>query len=74
MTMNTTYFPGCIVNTDPLYNNEDNYDFHLQANSPAINLGLELIATVYLKYDYDHINRFADGLPDAGVFEYVKKP
>ena len=74
MTMNTTYFSGCIVNTDPLYNNEDNYDFHLQENSPAINLGLESIATVYLKYDYDHVNRFADGLPDAGALEYVKKP
>jgi hypothetical protein len=46
------------------------YNFHLKENSPAIGLADNSIASQY-KIDKDGHDRFADGAPDIGAYEYV---
>ncbi len=46
------------------------YNFHLKENSPAVGLGDTTIASQY-PIDKDGNNRFSDGAPDIGAYEFV---
>ncbi len=74
LSLTAPHFTNCIANSDPLFTDESKHDYHLSDKSPAINKGVIKISTPYLRKDYDDVNRFADGLPDLGAFEYVPKP
>ena len=56
------------VYADPLFLSDA--DYHLQANSPAINTGTEIIPGVIIPgYDADYTNRIKDCGIDMGAFE-----
>ncbi len=68
-------FNNCIINKSPQFQNITNFNFQLQANSPAINnANPELIKQYFqfLLYDMNGNNRLSDGKPDIGAFEFVK--
>ena len=51
---------------DPQFVNPENYDFHLQYTSPAIDMGID----VGLSQDFDHNPVPLGQAPDLGAFEY----
>lgn len=55
------------VTTDPLFNNLASRDFHLKANSPAINSGDNGFKAAL---DFDGISRPVGGTVDRGAYEY----
>ncbi len=56
------------VEVNPLFVDEDKYDFHLTQNSPAINQGTPLYTPVK-----DFCENLRDSIPDIGAIEYVLK-
>jgi hypothetical protein len=54
---------------DPLFMNPSAEDFHLQQQSPAINVGIPLEAAVMGFQDLDGVPRNKDGAPDIGCYE-----
>ena len=64
---NTTEFPpDGWIEANPLFTDQDNDDFTLQANSPAIDAGS---TETSVTYDIDGYPR-NDGKPDIGAYEY----
>jgi len=78
--------PGTLVSSNnvianPLLQSQSTYDYHLQAGSPAINVGTapgvdpnhgyDLIPTLQYSYDRGFVPRPADATLDAGAFEYI---
>ncbi|WP_168119710.1 DNRLRE domain-containing protein [Paenibacillus sp. HB172176] len=59
--------PNDIFNLDPQFVDEANFDFHLSANSPAINSGLAISS---LSSDKDGNPRPANGAFDIGPYEF----
>ena len=57
---------GC-VNTDPLFVNNASGDFRLQAQSPAIDAGIN----TGISRDYAGVSRPQDGAYDIGAYEYI---
>ncbi len=53
-----------------LFKDYTKYDFHLQTNSPAINLGNIIYTLPDWQKDMDDNDRTTDGQPDAGCYEY----
>ena len=74
-TFDTTKFVSVIFNEDPDFVNDSiaigDYDFELNANSPAINAGsLNAIQGIpQLQLDFKGNSRTADGQPDLGAYE-----
>lgn len=64
-----SYDVGKIITADPLFIN-DNTDFRLQSNSPAIDAGIKLADVIS---DFDGNPRGQDGLYDIGAYEYQGK-
>jgi len=64
---------GMLYNEDPLFINEDNGDFHLNVNSPAINTGRNGAIPTDITQDLDANSRVASGLVDIGVYERVSE-
>jgi len=62
----TTYGTDYIIG-NPLFVDQSNDDYHLQANSPAINMGSSTDAP---SVDFDGIQRPQDGAWDIGAYEY----
>ncbi|MCD4793812.1 MAG: T9SS type A sorting domain-containing protein [Bacteroidales bacterium] len=62
------------IQTDPMFANANNYDFHLLEGSPCIDAGLN--DSVYIDFDFDYNMRIWDGnndendVVDIGAFEY----
>lgn len=67
-------FINCLNYKDPLFLNSEVYDFHLDTLkvSPAVDFGSSLIGAGF-PFDLDGVSRLADGKPDAGAFELLKK-
>jgi len=63
---NTTFFPGCIKNADPLFQDMANDDYSLQINSPAIDTGNLSIAN---EVPYDIRGSDRRNKPDLGAYE-----
>jgi len=61
-------FSGNIDNTDPLFVNVGAFDFHLQAGSPALNVGLTEAAVTD---DYAGVSRPQGSAYDIGAYEYI---
>ena len=62
---------GMVFNQNPLFVDADNGDFHLQPNSPAINLGLNsAISAQNITIDLDSLPRIVNNTVDIGVFEF----
>jgi hypothetical protein len=61
------------IRQDPQFVNASAYDFHLAANSPAINAGTSdgLNLTSYVRTDYDGNQRPLAGLYDLGPYEGI---
>lgn len=59
----------CAVSGDPLFVDQGAGDFHLQAESPAIDAGTDLSA--YFTTDFDGMNRTAPW--DIGAYEFVEE-
>lgn len=57
-------FTNCLFNQDPKFKDAQNFDYHLQAGSPAIDAG----ATTTLTDDLD--NKMRQGGVDIGCYEY----
>jgi parallel beta-helix repeat protein len=60
-------FSGNLDRTDPHFVNPSSFDFHLQAGSPAINVGLPLSEVTV---DHSGLSRPQEGHSDLGAFEY----
>lgn len=58
--------PEWLTVADPLFTSAENYDFHLRANSPAIDAG----ADINFDYDFEGNINHCNGLPDMGAFEF----
>jgi len=65
-------YPGEKIETDltKIFVNPSNKDFHLKANSPAINTGVNL--SNYFTTDKDGISRPQGSAWDIGAYEYVE--
>ncbi len=66
-------FVNCIVNETPDFEDTSNNDFHLKANSKAIDAGdINIVNNLipFLGKDLDNSFRTVDGQPDLGVYEY----
>lgn len=68
--------PGCVlnwdllsmINVDPLFVDEDNYDFHITPDSPCRNTGDN--SSVLYPFDIDGEPRIMEGVVDIGADEY----
>lgn len=73
-SINTNLVTNCILNKDPVFMKIDNrlfvYDFRLDSVSPGINVADPVIAS-QSPYDMNNINRFSDGGPDMGAYEWI---
>lgn len=59
-----------LFGTNPLFVNAATHDFHLQAGSPARNIGTATGAGSVVLVDADLVARPREGTYDAGAFEY----
>ena len=61
---------GNLINTNPMFVDKPNFNYHLLANSPAVNSGNN--AAMNLSQDYDAINnpRIISETVDMGALEY----
>lgn len=66
-TESSTNFHDCLLNQNPNFVNHREYDFQLEANSPAINAGLSGIGITT-----DLLNNPRDGQPDIGAYERLR--
>lgn len=66
-TMDPADYPDDSVNQDPLFVDAAAYDFHLTAESPARDTGMDMPGVTQ---DLDGIARPQDGLWDIGAYEY----
>ena len=58
------------ISIDPLFNDDDNYDFTLSSNSPCIDTGTDLLILndeVIIDMEYEE---YSGNMPDMGYFEY----
>jgi len=55
---------------NPLFRGPTNYNFHLQTNSPAINVGTAVVSP-YVAKDFDGLSRPQGSLYDIGPYEYA---
>ena len=58
------------ISIDPLFNDDDNYDFTLSSNSPCIDTGTDLLilnGEVIIDMEYEE---YSGNMPDMGYFEY----
>lgn len=63
-------FVNIVLNpSEPIFQNKDIGDFHLANSSSALNIG-DLNIANQIPLDLDGNSRVADGMPDAGVFEF----
>ncbi|MGQ9621430.1 MAG: choice-of-anchor Q domain-containing protein [Bacteroidales bacterium] len=65
-----TKFPGVIVNKDPKFIKESDFDFRPDTLSPLINAGNRSLVNVYPE-DFRGASRLTDGLPDMGAYERI---
>lgn len=64
---------GMIYDTDPLFTDEANKDFHLQEDSPAIDVGNSLVPdTLMILLDIDQENRIQGDAVDIGIDEFLQ--
>jgi len=67
-----TMFQNCIVNETPDFASTEDYDYHLDTVSNAVNkANIEIINQnlPFLQYDLDGNSRLSDGKPDIGAYE-----
>jgi hypothetical protein len=73
---NPDNFVKLILNEDPLFRNDSlthgDYDFQLNAGSPAIDSGnaVSIQGILQLVNDFNGDSRMSDGMPDLGAFEF----
>lgn len=70
---NLPEFVNCIVNKNPDFENTSENNYHIKANSNAINKGdINVVNNLipHLGKDLDNSLRTLDGKPDLGVYEY----
>jgi hypothetical protein len=66
------HFVNCVFNQDPDFVNAQEQNYRLGASSAALNIGSASFVnqTPSIPEDLLGFDRLADGLPDAGAFEY----
>jgi hypothetical protein len=57
------------ISSDPMFFSEENYDFHLKEQSPAINNGLNEFIEESLEFDLDGNARIVGEFVDIGAYE-----
>ncbi|NBG66674.1 choice-of-anchor Q domain-containing protein [Acidiluteibacter ferrifornacis] len=70
VTANNARYANMVINpTDSIFQSVGTKDYHLRANSSAINIGNTLIGN-QVPLDLEGISRTADSAPDAGCYEF----
>ncbi len=67
-----TMFQNCIVNENPDFTSTEDFDYHLDTISNAVdkaNIDIINQNLPYLQYDLDGNSRLSDGKPDIGAYE-----
>ncbi len=67
-------FLECLWNSDPLFytiRSDYYFNYRVQPESPAIGAGNPAYVTTLCRYDMDGIDRFADGNPTLGAYQYT---
>ncbi|MCI5082202.1 MAG: hypothetical protein MRY78_10925 [Saprospiraceae bacterium] len=59
-----------LFNTDPLFEEAENHNFHLQSNSSAIDAGNSIATSGSLSEDFDGLLRQQGDIVDMGAFEF----
>lgn len=71
---NVTYESRNNICADPLFEDEENDEFHLLSGSPAINTGTDYIEGVIIPdYDAEYTDRIKDCAIDMGAFESLNE-
>lgn len=71
---NVTYESRNNICADPLFEDEENDEFHLKSGSPAINTGTDYIEGVIIPdYDAEYTDRVKDCAIDMGAFESLNE-
>jgi len=60
-----------IIDSDPLFVDAENFDYHLTANSPCIDAGIPLLAWFGDTIAYIPPEEYIGRAPDLGAYEYV---
>src|SRR5262249_16704802 len=62
------------INAQPMFVDSSNSDFHLQSNSPCINVGIVDTSFALPDIDIDGNPRIFGAAPDMGAFELQENP